>query len=102
MHGTERFQDVELFRNGSVHEFYCLKALIITLRQVITPVVGKKKKENLHEQNFYGEANWAGVVSFHCIPIGLVMSIFGDSSRHVHQVSLIFVYSRTLVTQTLK
>ena len=44
MHGIERFEDVELFRNGSVHEFYCLKALIITLKQVITPVVEKKKK----------------------------------------------------------
>ena len=44
MHGIGRFEDVELFRNGSVHEFYCLKALIITLKQVITPVVEKKKK----------------------------------------------------------
>ena len=44
MHGIERFEDVKLFRNGSVHEFYCLKALIITLKQVITPVVEKKKK----------------------------------------------------------
>ena len=43
MHGIGRFEDVELFRNGSVHEFYCLKALIITLKQVITPVVGEKK-----------------------------------------------------------
>ena len=43
MHRIERFEDVKLFRNGSVHEFYCLKALIITLKQVITPVVGEKK-----------------------------------------------------------
>ena len=41
MHGIERFEDVEFFRNGSVHKFYCLKALIITLKQVITPVVEK-------------------------------------------------------------
>ena len=102
MHRIERFEDVELFRNGSVHEFYCLKALIITLKQVITPMVEKKKKEILNEQNFYGEANWAGVVNFHCMPMRLVMSSFGDISRHVHHVSLIFVYSRTLVTQTLK
>ena len=46
MHGIERFEDVEFFRNGSVHKFYCLKALIITLEQVITPVVEKKKKTN--------------------------------------------------------
>ena len=44
MHGIERFEDVKLFLNGSVHEFYCLKALIISLKQVITPVVGGKKK----------------------------------------------------------
>ena len=43
MHGIERFEDVKLFLNGSVHEFYCLKALIISLKQVITPVVGEKK-----------------------------------------------------------
>ena len=79
MHGIERFEDVKLFRNGSVHEFYCLKALIITLKQVITPVV-EKKKENLNEQNVCGEANWAGVVNFHCMTMRLVMSIFSDNS----------------------
>ena len=79
MHGIERFEDVELFRNGSVHEFYCLKASIITLKQVITPVV-EKNKENLNEQNVCGEANWAGVVNFHCMPMRLVMRIFGDNS----------------------
>ena len=35
--------DLELFRNVSVHEFYCLKALI-TLEQVNTSMVQKKKK----------------------------------------------------------
>ena len=38
-----------LFRNGSVHKFYHLKALI-TLEQVITSVV--EKKNNLYQQNF--------------------------------------------------
>ena len=41
-------KDVELFRNGTVHDFYRLKALI-TLEQVITSVVEKKK--NVNEQN---------------------------------------------------
>ena len=41
-------KDVELFQNGTVHDFYRLKALI-TLEQVITSVVEKKK--NLNEQN---------------------------------------------------
>ena len=71
-------KDVELFRNGSVHEFYRLKALI-TLKQVITKMVGKKN--NLNKQNFDGEGNWLGVVSFHCLQRSLVMSmrfIFGD------------------------
>ena len=40
---------IELFRNGSVHELYRLKALI-TLEQVITSVV--EKKNNLNKHNF--------------------------------------------------
>ena len=38
-----QIKDVELFRNGSVHEFYRLKALF-TSKQVNTSVVEKKKK----------------------------------------------------------
>ena len=42
--------DLELFRNGSVHEFYCLKEFyynfrlkeLVTLEQVNTSVVEKK------------------------------------------------------------
>ena len=63
------------FRNRSVHEFYCLKALI-TLEQVITSVV--EKKNNLAEQNLLA------VVNFHCMQMGLVMSmrfIFGETNR---------------------
>ena len=79
MHGIERFEDVKLFLNGSVHEFYCLKALIISLKQVITPVVGEKKNY-LNEQNFYGEANKSSVLNFHYMPMSLGMNIFGDNS----------------------
>ena len=64
---------VELFRKGSVLEFYRLKALI-TLEQVNTSVVEKKK--NLTEQNFDGEANWSGVANFHCMQM--------TSSRQYH------------------
>ena len=46
---TAYSKDVELFRNGSVYEFYRLKALI-TLEQANISVVEKKK--NLNEQNF--------------------------------------------------
>ena len=49
----EKKSHIELFRNGSVHEFYRWKALI-TLEQVITSVV--EKKNNLNEQNF--EVYW--------------------------------------------
>ena len=45
---------------------------------MITLVVEKKK--NLNKQNFDGEANWSGVVNFHCMQTSLVMSmrfIFG-------------------------
>ena len=43
---------LELFRNGSVNEFYRLKALI-TLEQVNTLVVEKKKK-NLNSKRLTG------------------------------------------------
>ena len=39
--GKINAKDAELFPNGSVHGFYCLKALI-TLEQVNTPVDEKK------------------------------------------------------------
>ena len=48
------------------HEFYNLKALI-------TLVV--EKKNNLNEQNFDGEANWSGVVNFHCMQMSFVLSM---------------------------
>ena len=40
---------IELFRHGSVQEFYHLK-VFITLEQYITSLV--EKKNNLNEQNF--------------------------------------------------
>ena len=59
------------FRNRSVYEFYGLKALI-TLEQLaeyFAPNQWSGKKKNLYEQNFHGEANWPGVVNFHCMQI---------------------------------
>ena len=50
----------------------------ITLEQVNTSVV---EKIDLNEHNFDGEANWSGVVDFHCMQMSLVislLSIFGD------------------------
>ena len=78
MHRIERCEGVEIFRKGSVHKFYRLKALI-TLEQVITSMV--EKKNNHNEQNFDGEDNWSVVISFHCMQESLLMSmrlIFGD------------------------
>ena len=49
----EEKSHIELFRNGSVHELYPLKALI-TLEQVITSVI--EKENNLNEHNF--EVYW--------------------------------------------
>ena len=46
--GKINVKDVELFRNGSVHEFRRLKALIIGRSEYFN---GRKKK-NLYEQNF--------------------------------------------------
>ena len=62
--GKFNAKDVEISRNWSVHEFYRLKALI-TLKQMNTSVVAKDK--NLYVQNFDGEADWSGVVNFHCM-----------------------------------
>ena len=52
----------------------------ITLEQVITSVVEKKK--NLYDQNFDDEASWSDVVNFPCMQMSLVMSwrfISGDN-----------------------
>ena len=45
-------KDVERFRNGSFHEFCCLKALI-TLKELNTTDMETRK--NVHEQNFDDE-----------------------------------------------
>ena len=50
--GKINAKDVQLFQNGSVHEFYRLKALI-TSKQVNTSVVGKKK--NISEKTSMGK-----------------------------------------------
>ena len=60
---------LELFQNGSVQEFYGLKALI-TLEQENTWVV-EEKESNKNEQ----KTNWSGVVNFHCMQMSLVMSM---------------------------
>ena len=42
---------------------------------------GRKKEQSLNEQNFDDEANWSGVVNFHCMQRSLEMSmrfIFGN------------------------
>ena len=68
--GKINAKDVEVFRNGSVYEFYRLKALII-LEQANTSVVEKKRKKF---------RRW-GYVNFHCMQMSLVMImriIFGD------------------------
>ena len=67
---------LELFRNGSVHEFYRLKALI-TLEQVNTSVVDKKRRLLISKR-----LTGAGVVNFHCMQMSLEMSmrfIFGSA-----------------------
>ena len=66
--GDINAKDVELFWNGSNHKLYHLKALI-TLEQVHTSVIRKKRRI------FDGEANWLGVVNFHCIQMSTVMSM---------------------------
>ena len=62
---------------GPVYEYYRLK-MLITLEQVNTSVVEKKK--NLYEKNFDGEANRSGVVNFHSMQMSVVISM------HMHIV----------------
>ena len=67
-------KDVELFRNGSVHKFYRLKALI-PLEPVSASVVEKKKNLKWVKLRCWGSVN------FHNMQISIVMSmrfIFGD------------------------
>ena len=52
-------KDVELFRNGSVHE----SVDYFETRNYFR----RRKKKDLYEQNFDGEANRSGVVNFHCM-----------------------------------
>ena len=48
---------------------------------------GRKTKESLlSEQNFDGEANWSGVVSFYCIQMSGLFSAMIEMTRHVHHV----------------
>ena len=65
--------DLELFRTGSVHEFYRLKALI-TLEQVNSPVVGKKKRIFISKTLMVGLTGRV-LENFHCMQISLVMSM---------------------------
>ena len=51
--GKVNANDLELFLNRLVHEFYWLKVLI-TLEQVV------EKKKNLNEQNFDQWGRWRG------------------------------------------
>ena len=52
----------KLFQKRSVHEFCCLKELITLEKRNTVPqwLKKKKKKKNLKEQNFDGEAHWFG------------------------------------------
>ena len=76
---------MELFRNGSVYEFYRLKALII-LKQVNTSVVEKKKKK----------IRWRGYVNFHCMQMRLVMILW--SIFAVDQALITFRRKTILIT----
>ena len=54
-------KDVSTFSEPAGRQIISLLVLI-TLEQVNTSVVGKKKESLLSEQNFDGEANWSGTI----------------------------------------
>ena len=74
--GKINAKNVELFWNGLVHEFYRLKALITLNTSVV-------EKKNLYEQHFDREANWSGLLDFHCIQMGLACENIRFSLRNV-------------------
>ena len=53
-------------------------------------------KINLNEHNFDGEANWSGVVDFHCMQMSLVISLLsifvGNDITSPESRPFIFVY----------
>ena len=70
------------FRNGSVHEFYRLKASILLWNNWLRYFSGWKQEQSF-EQNFDCETNWSGIVNFHCMQKKscdehAVYIIFGD------------------------
>ena len=73
--GRPTLKDVERFRNGSLHEFCRLKALI-TLKEVITSDVETRK--NVHEQNFDDEVknNKQIVVNLPLVFNSLILFLF--------------------------
>ena len=69
--GKINSKNVDLFRNRSVE----------SVDYFGTSEYFSGRKINLNEHNFDGEANWSGVVDFHCMQMSLVislLSIFGD------------------------
>ena len=71
-------KDLQLFQNKLIHKFYGLKGLI-TLEQVSIPQWLRKRKMLMGKTSINSadsEANWSGVVNFHCMQMTLVLSVW--------------------------
>ena len=87
--GKVNAKDLELFRNRLVHEFSCLKVLMLLWNK------WSRKKRILMSKTLIngadGEANWSDVVNFHCFT---VFSAMTEMTCHVHHFfcSLVMMY----------
>ena len=91
--GKLNAKDLELFRNRLVHEFYCLK-VVITLEQVWS----SKRRILMSKTSINGadgEANWSGVVNFHCF-------IFSDDGNDMPCSSLFLLSGNGVISLILE
>ena len=79
-----------------VHEFYRLKVWITLEQENTIPQWSRKTRMLMSKTSINGadsEANWSGVVNFHCMQMSLVLSmwfIFGDDRNVVPCSSCFF------------
>ena len=77
--GKVNDKDLELFQNKLVHKFYWLESQVDYFgTSVNTSVVEKKKNVKTGKTSINSadsEANWLGVVNFHCMQMTLVLSV---------------------------
>ena len=106
--GKVNDKDLELFRNKlMVYKLYRLKVLI-TLEEVNTAQWSRKRRMLMGKTSINSaddEANWSGIVNFHCMQMTLVSSvwfIFGDDRNGVPCSSRFFALWQLMENKAYK